>query len=319
MLSRVAEEIYWAGRYIERAENTARLIRVNSNLLLDAPKVVSLGWEPLITITGLENSFAEHYKEPTERNVVKFLIGDINNPSSILSSLGYARENFRTVREIIPRTAWHSLNKLYLFAKESVQSGLTQKGRDEYLEGIISGSQQLNGLMGSVMYQDEAWHFLRIGKDLERAEMTTRIIDVRSSDLLTDTEELFEYKGLSSVEWISVLKSLSAYAIYRREIDVQVRRTPILEFLFNNSRFPRAVSYCLDSVEESVGTLAHNTKPLKALRAVVRQLSNQKMENMQKEELHQFIDELQIQLWKFHTALAKQYFLPVVSLEKKTE
>ncbi|MDH5423528.1 MAG: alpha-E domain-containing protein [Gammaproteobacteria bacterium] len=319
MLSRVAEEIYWAGRYIERAENTARLIRVNSNLVLDAPTVVSLGWEPLITITGLEGSFAEHYKNPTERNVVKFLIGDTHNPSSILSSLAFARENFRTVREIIPRTAWQSLNKLYLFAKESVQAGLTQKGRDDYLEGIISGSQQLNGLLASVMYHDEAWHFLRIGKDLERAEMTTRIIDVRSSDLLTDSDELFNHSGLSSIEWISVLKSLSAYAIYRREIDVQVRRTPILEFLFNNSRFPRAVSYCLDSVEESVGTLAHNTKPLKALRSVVRQLNTQKMENMKQDVLHQYIDELQIKLWKFHTALAKQYFLPEVALAEKAE
>lgn len=309
MLSRVAEAIYWAGRYIERAENTARLIRVNSHLVLDTPKGISPGWEPLISITGLEAIFEQYYDAPTERNVVKFLIGDSNNLSSILSSINSARENCRTIREIIPRTAWHKLNKLYLFAKESIQSGLTQKGRDAYLDGIISGSQQLNGLLASVMYQDEAWHFLRIGRNIERAEMTSRILDVRSTDLLTDVEELFESRSLEGVQWISILKSLSAYSIYRRRVQVRVSRLPVLNFLFYDTLYPRSIAHCLASVEESVGTLANSALPLKSLRAVNNKLNKQKMENLGKEALHKFIDELQISIRRFHKTLEKQYFL----------
>jgi uncharacterized alpha-E superfamily protein len=309
MLSRVAEAIYWAGRYIERAENTARLIRVNSHLVMDTPKGISPGWQPLISITGLGPEFNDYHIEPTERNVVKYLIGDINNAGSIINSLMYARENCRTIREIIPRTAWQKLNKLYLFAKESIPSGLTQKGRDNYLDGIISGSQQLNGLLGSVMYQDEAWYFLRIGRNIERAEMTTRILDVRSSDLLTDAEELFESRSLESVQWISILKSLSAYSIYRRRVQVRVNRTPVLEFLFYDTQFPRSIAHCLASVEESVGHLANNPMPLKSLKAIEHRLHQKKIENLKQQELHQFIDELQLKIRRFHDALESQYFL----------
>ena len=310
MLSRVAEAIYWFGRYLERAENTARLIRVNSHLMLDTPKGISLGWEPLITITGLGEKFDDYYHEPTERNVVKFLIGDVNNPSSILNSLIMARENCRTVRDIIPRTAWQNINKLYLFAKESVPTGLTKKGRDDYLDGIIAGSQQLNGLLGSVMYQDEAWLFLRIGRNIERAEMTTRILDVRSSDLLTDEEEMFESRSLQGVQWISVLKSLSAYSIYRRTVQVRVSRTLVLDFLFHNTQFPRAIAHCLNPVEESLGRLPNNEFPLKSLRVLAQRLNSRKVERLEQEALHKFIDEIQFSIRRFHLAIEKQYFLP---------
>ena len=309
MLSRVAEAIYWAGRYIERAENTARLIRVNSHLVMDTPKGISPGWEPLISITGLGTQFYDYYKEPTERNVVKHLIGDTHNSGSIVNSLNFARENCRTVREIIPRTAWQKLNTLFLFAKESVPSGLTQKGRDKYLDGIISGSQQLNGLLGSVMYQDEAWHFLRIGRNIERAEMTSRILDVRSSDLLTDAEELFESRSLESVQWISILKSLSAYSIYRRQVQVRVSRSPVLEFLFYDTRYPRSIAHCLATVEQSVGYLANNSEPLKTLHAVGARLHQKKVAKLNQEDLHQFIDSLQLKIRRFHAALETQYFL----------
>jgi len=309
MLSRVAETIYWAGRFIERAENTARLVRVNSHLVLDTPKGISPGWEPLIWITGLEQQFFETYKDTTERNVVKFLISDLHNPSSILSSLINARENCRTVREILPRTAWEKLNELYLFAKEEAQSGLTKKGRDEYLDGIITGSQQLNGLLATIMYRDEGWHFLRIGRSLERADMTTRILDVRSTDLLPDADELFESRSLESVQWIGILKSLSAYSIYRRKVQVRVSRTPVLKFLFHDTLFPRALAHCISSVEESVGTLAHNAVPLKSLRKLELKLRRKNLEKLNQDELHAFIDELQLAILRFHSVLEKQYFL----------
>jgi uncharacterized alpha-E superfamily protein len=277
---------------------------------MDTPKGVSPGWAPLICITGLTEEFDSCCKEATERSVVKFLIGDLNNPSSILSCLKSARENFRTIREIIPRHAWESLNELFLFSKEGIQSGLTKKGRDDYLDSIISGSQQLNGLLASIMYRDDAWHFLRIGRNLERADMTTRILDVRSVDLLPDADDLFESRSLESVQWISILKSLSAYSIYRRKVQVRVSRGPVLEFLLHDNLFPRAVAQCITSVEESVGTLPHNATPLKSLRTVETKLMRKKMEKLTQDDLHSFLDELQLGILRFHNVLEKHYFLP---------
>ncbi len=309
MLSRVAESIYWAGRYIERAENTARLIRVNSYLMLDTPKGISPGWKALIPISGLNEEFKNYSNDPSERDVIKFLIGDQKNPGSILNSLKYARENFRTVREVIPRTAWQKLNTLFLYSKENVSTGLTQKGRDKYLDRIISGSQQLHGLMASVMYRDEAWHFLRIGRSIERAEMTTRIVDVRSENILTDIDESFESMSFKNIQWISILKSLSAYSIYRRRIDVRVDRSSILEFLFHDKLFPRSLAHCIASVEESVGMLANSPSPLKSLRVIENKLNKQNLEKLKLDTLHAFIDEIQLGIRRFHNALEKQYFL----------
>lgn len=309
MLSRVAESIYWAGRYIERVENTARLIWVNSHIMMDAPKGLSPGWEPLISITGLGMDFSDSLKEPSERNIVKFLIGETENSSSIISSLKSARENFRTIREIIPRSAWESLNELYIFAKEGMNSGITKKGRDEYLTGIINGSQQLNGLISTIMYRCEGWHFLRIGRNIERAEMTTRIIDVQSVELLNDEDDLFESRSLQSIQWISILKSLSAYSIYRRRVAVRVSRFYVLNFLFRDTEFPRAFAHCITSTEESVGTLPRNSGPLKALRLLEKKLFKQNFKNMGQAGLHQLIDELQLCIIDFHNSLEKQYFL----------
>ena len=154
MLSRVAENIYWMARCIERAENTARLVSVNANLLLDLPRGVQLDWEPLITIVGMNQPFRERYSEASERNVMRFLIGDQNNPNSILSSLRNARENCRTVRDIVPRSGWERLNELFLYAKDNVNSGLTKGGRYAYLTRIITGSQGISGLLSGTMARD---------------------------------------------------------------------------------------------------------------------------------------------------------------------
>jgi uncharacterized alpha-E superfamily protein len=314
MLSRVAENIYWLSRYVERAENTARLVRVNSHLVLDTPRGIAPGWSPLVDITGLHDAFYAVDREPNERNVVRFLIGDANNPGSILSSLAAARENCRTVRDVLPRSSWESINELYLFAKENIQSGLTKNGRDAFLDGIISGSQRITGLLGSVMYRDEAWHFTRIGRNLERADMTTRIIDVRSTDLFPeDTPELL---SLDALQWISVLRSMSGYQIYRRHVAIRVNRNEVLEFLFYNTRFPRSFLHCVDAVYESIGELGeHGTGPsLRSIRALKRKLRQQKVSELDQRGLHEFIDELQLGIMDLHSRLAEAFFPPPLKL-----
>ena len=164
MLSRVAESIYWIGRYLERTENVARIINVNSNLLLDLPKGVTPGWEPLIWILGCEKEYAEHHEEVTERRVVKFLISDTDYTGSIFSSLGYARENARTIREILPKSAWEELNALHQRTVDNVQQSQARKSRHDYLWNIISGLQQHTGLLAGTM------NHIDTGKGQARAE-----------------------------------------------------------------------------------------------------------------------------------------------------
>jgi len=314
MLSRVAENIYWLARYVERAENTARLVRVNSHLELDTPRGIAPGWEPLVDITGLRDHFVSVDREPNERNIVRFLIGDAGNPGSILSSLAAARENCRTVREILPRQCWERLNELHLFAKENIQSGLTKGGRDNFLDGIIAGSQGITGLLGSVMYRDEAWHFARLGRNLERADMTTRIIDVRSTDLFPD--DLLESRSLDTLQWISVLRSLNGYQAYRRQVAIRVSRPDVLTFLFHDAKFPRSFMHCLDAVDESVWGLDSAGPATRGIRAFKRKLLKINVGEMNQASLHEFIDELQIDIGRLHAHLAETFFPPPIELDE---
>ena len=143
MLSRVAQNLYWLGRWVERAENTARLVSVNANLLLDLPRGIAPGWQPLVAITGGEADYRKRYDGYEERNVVRYLVGDASNPSSILSSLVSARENARTIRDIVPREAWELINELYLYGRDNLQGGLSKRGRHAYLAHVIETSQAI--------------------------------------------------------------------------------------------------------------------------------------------------------------------------------
>jgi len=309
MLSRVAENLYWMARYIERAENTARLVSVNAFLLLDLPRGIAPGWEPLIAITGSVKDFEARHKDYDERSVVKFLIGDPDSPSSILNALLMARENCRTVRDIVPSMAWEQLTELLLFARENVQSGVTKKGRHAYLKRIIDASHMLHGMLASTMLRDAGYQFLRVGRSLERADMTTRIVDVRTENLLP--EETTELRPFETIQWMSVLKSLSAYHMYRRKMQVQVRRSEALRFLFLDNEFPRSVLYCLNAVEEGLGAIEHDRDAPRALRTLARKVARTKVQGLSHDALHDFIDELQVGLTGIHQRIAEVYFLPM--------
>ena len=309
MLSRVAENLYWMARYIERAENTARLVSVNAFLLLDLPRGIAPGWEPLIAITGSGKDFEARHKDYDERSVVKFLIGDPDSSSSILNALLMARENCRTVRDIVPSMAWEQLTELLLFARENVQSGVTKKGRHAYLKRIIDASHMLHGMLASTMLRDAGYQFLRVGRSLERADMTTRIVDVRTENLLP--EETTELRPFETIQWMSVLKSLSAYHMYRRKMQVQVRRSEVLRFLFLDHEFPRSVMHCLNAAEEALGAIEHDRDAPRALRALARKVVRTKVQGLAHDQLHDFIDDFQLGLTAIHQRIAEVYFLPM--------
>ena len=136
-------------------------------------------------ITGYSELFRDHYGVADERNLVGFLVGDTLNPGSVIYSLNNARENARTIRDIIPREAWEQINNLYLKCKGNLQSGLSRRGRYDYLHWTILGVQTITGMLAGMITHDAGYGFLRMGRNLERADMTTRIIDVRSVNLLS--------------------------------------------------------------------------------------------------------------------------------------
>jgi uncharacterized alpha-E superfamily protein len=308
MLSRVAETIYWIGRYQERAENTARLITVNTNLLLDLPPQVAPGWDALISLLGCNTEYVERHPEFTERRVANFLISDESNPSSIISILSSLRENARTIREILPREAWEEINSYYQSALDNKQSSFSRQGRHRYLEQIIANSQMLTGLLAGSMSHDTAYHFLNLGRKLERADMTTRIIDVRCENPIPDDAP--ELTPFEDILWMSMLKSLSAYQMYRQHMQVRIRRNDVLKFLFQTETFPRSLSYCLENIAFNLSQLPKNQAPVRILRKIERKVEGMPLDTMDNQYLHDFIDEMQIMLAQLHEKIVTTYFPP---------
>lgn len=304
-LSRVAERIYWVGRFIERAENTARLIMVNANLLMDLPVRLPLGWRPLMDIMGSSELFDALYDDARERNVVRFLASDTHNPSSIVSSITNARDNARTVRDTMPRITFEYINELHLYAKSELAGHLSRTRRGEVLDGITRRVQQLEGFLSGNMVHDEKWQFLRLGNHLERADMTTRIIDVRSRDLLLDAQDLVPFEH---IQWRSVLRSLYAMQSYFASTQEPIEQPTVLDFLFKNDGLPRSYARCLHALRNGLRSLPRSDRPLRSCNRMIRHLSHVDLRELEGESLHRFIDDCQLQLGALHDEIDKTYF-----------
>jgi uncharacterized alpha-E superfamily protein len=309
MLSRVAETIYWIGRYQERAENTARLIKVNNNLIMDLPKGLLPDWEPLITILGCGNLYHERHPELTERRIVNFLISDETNPGSIISCLANAREMARTIREVMPRESWEQINSMYNHAVDTKAMSYARQGRQIYLEKIMADLHQLVGQLAGAINHDTAYVFLNLGRKLERADMTTRIIDVRAEN--TIPEDAPELKPFEDMLWMSMLKSLTAYQMYRQSMQVRIRRNDVLYFLFCYTKFPRSVSYCVNNMKYYFSKLPNNEVCIQHIDKLENMLEDSIQQTQDNSALHEYIDKLQVGLAELHNTISRTYF-PVV-------
>lgn len=306
LLSSVAERVYWMSRYIERAENTARIILVNNNLLLDLPRGIELGWEPLVAITGSAEVFREHYDEASERNVMRFLVSDARNTNGIISSLAHARENLRTTRAILPRAAWETLNDLHAYASDNKTAGLSRRGRYAYMRRIIDYSQLMAGKLSSTMSHDQTYEFIRLGRDMERADMTTRVIEVRASNLLPSITE--ELRPFDDIQWKSVLDCLAAYQMYRRQVHVRVRGREVLRFLLRNPTFPRAVHYCLTEVDHCLRRIGGSESALRVLGRAQRMLDEAEISGIIGDGLAEFINDFQTVHSELNNQISTCYF-----------
>ena len=309
MLSRVACNLYWIGRYLQRAENTARLINVNANLMMDLPRRMTLGWGPLIEIVGADTTFRSHYEEATEENVVRFLIADPRNPGSIQSSLYQAREILRTVRDTMPRDTWERLNDMYFYVQERGELGVSRVPRQALLAEIVDGTLLIFSVLASSMSRDVGFQFLRIGTNLEQADMTSRILDVRSTRLGREPSGP-DLTPFENIVWMSVLRSLTAYQMYRRSMKTRVNGSGVLRYLLQNREFPRSVMFCLSRIASTLPTLPESRKIERAIERTRALARDANIDALLKSDVGvpRLMDEIQIGLGELHEALDAAYF-----------
>lgn len=308
MLSRVAENVYWLARYLERAENTARLVNVNANLLLDLPPEYRPGWLALIDITGSRELFDARKLHAEERDIVHFLIADLDNPGSILASVRSARENARTLRDVLPNEVWEHMNELFMEIKEELPAALGKRTRFKFLQRIIRAMQTLTGELEGTMSRNDAFTLLMLGRNLERADMTSRIVDVRSGQLLPADAPGF--RPFDTIQWLNLLKSMSGYQMYRLSQRTRVSRSAVLEFVLRDGHFPRACMFCLKEVEQFLRALPRSGGVLGILEAACGFLARAKLATLDQRGLHEFIDRLQLHIIHVHRGIAQTYFPP---------
>jgi uncharacterized alpha-E superfamily protein len=309
MLSRVGETLYWMSRYIERAENVARLINVNNMLMMDLPKGVGTGWEPLIDIIGVRKAYEENHTDYSEQKALRYLLVGTDNSSSILNSIIAARECARTIRDVVPRDVWEEINSLYYYAKDNQKEGLTKRGRFAYLEKIIETAHQIFGTLDATINHDEGYTFIRFGLMIERADMTSRILDIRSASLITSEESDSEVKTYGNIQWISLLRSMSAYQMYRQQMGVRVQRSDVIEFIMHSDVFPRSIMYCLLDLKALIKPLVNSEELIALINEAIDELKSEDVRALKNGYLHDFVDQIQIKLADVHNGLAELYFL----------
>ncbi|SHO50387.1 alpha-E domain-containing protein [Desulfopila aestuarii] len=311
MLSRVANSIYWMCRYIERAENVARFISVNLNLLLDLPSEKDKHWEPLVAITGDHEVFGKNYNDYTEEEVIQFLTFDRDYFNSIISCLAGARENARSIREIISSEMWEHLNNFYLELADPASKRFALDDPHRFFKIIQMRSHLFTGLLDSTMSHGEAWNFARIGMMLERADKTSRILDVKYFMLLPEAEMVDT--PIDNIQWMAVLKSASAFEMFRKEHHT-INPRKVADFLIFDSNFPRSIRHCLAKAQvslhritgSSTGT-AHNAAE-KKLGRLVADLEYTDIDEVIEQGMHQYLDDLQTRLNLVGTAIGTTFF-----------
>lgn len=305
MLSRVAERVYWMARYIERAEDTARLVAAYNHLVMDIPKGSQPGWEILVRILDADPVFDEWFNVRNEQNVLRLLIGEADATCSIPYAVHAARENVRTTRDVIPDEVWELVNELYLYTADAAEHSVGRRNRQQYLEQVIQRCQVINGVLRSTLCRDHSYRFIMLGQLLERADMTTRIIDVGASDFL---EREGAAQGIEHLLWGTLLKSMSALGAYRRMIGPQVEKNAAVDFVFMEETFPRSVRFCVRGIRDELTPLSNNKASLRVVERMRRKLRGFESSNMDQRALHAYIDELQLIIGDLHQAVYESWF-----------
>jgi uncharacterized alpha-E superfamily protein len=311
MLSRVAESIYWMSRYVERAENVARFIDVTLALMLEDPNGAGQQWQALLNTTGDQTEFAKHYGAPTQNSVIQFLAVDAQNPNSIASCLRAARENARTVREIISSEMWLQLNKFYLMVNSTMADSRHLSSPHEFFAEVKMASHLFAGIADATMSHGEAWHFCRLGRKIERADKTSRILDVKYYLLLRTSADVGT--AFDDIQWAALLRSASAFEMYRKKHG-RISPKGVVEFLMLSREFPRAMHFCLLAAQDSLHTVSgtpagtFRNPPEKLLGQLCSELTYASVDDIITQGLHEYVDQFQTKLNHLGNGIFETFF-----------
>ncbi len=324
LLSRVADSVYWMARYIERAENVARFIGVNLNLQIDLPLAPSQQWQPLIDTSGDAEAFKERFGLATQARVIEWLAYHTDNSNSIASCLRYARENARSVRETISSEMWAQVNSMYLQIQTQRSLPEPERMLDAFRE-IRMGCHLFEGVTDATMSHNEAWHFMRLGRMLERADKTSRILDVKYFMLLPSVRDVGT--PYDDIHWSAVLKSVSGFEMYRKKYG-RITPSDVVDFLVMDNEFPRAVRFCIKSASESLQAVTGT--PIGAFRYRSEQLMGQlraeldftSVDTVIRSGLHEYLDRLQMKMNPIDNSLRDDFAVrttPATATQSQTQ
>lgn len=314
LLSRVADSIYWMSRYMERVENTVRLMEVNWNLMLDLPQVKTNEWESLLHVSGDFDLFKTSYKEVAAENVMRFMTFDLLNPNSMYACLTAARENARAVRDVVTPEMWELINSMYLMVKsyDSNARGFYRNPFDFYRE-IQQNVLHYYGVEHATAFRGQTWHFNQLGRMLERADKTSRILDVRYFLLLPSLREVGT--ALEDLQWAAMLRSVSSLEPFVKKYG-PVSARGIIEYLLLDPLNPRSVRHCLQYADKALrdingtpmGTYGNDAE--RRLGQLCADLNYLTVDEIIRQGLHECLDDLQIRMNRVHVAISETYFNP---------
>jgi len=298
-------------RYIERAENVARFIDVNLQLMLDLPSGSTQQWEPMVTTTGDHDAFSERYSEASKENVFHFLTFDRENSNSIVSCLRAARENARSVRDFITTEMWEQVNKYYLMVTDPTAESRAINEPYEFFNEIRMASALFTGLTDATLSRGDGWHFIRMGRLLERADKTSRILDVKYFLLLPSLDDVGT--PVDDIQWGALLRSASAFEMYRKRMG-SIDPRLVVEFLLLDREFPRAILRCLTKADESIHVMSgtpmgtFGDKAEQRLGQLRSELAYTQVQEILTTGLHEFLDNFQRKLNAVGEAIYETFF-----------
>ncbi|MDB4293415.1 alpha-E domain-containing protein [Maribacter sp.] len=318
MLSRVANTMYWMNRYLERAENYARFMDVNFNLSLDSPPDAEEQWKPLVVITGDWPLYQSLHETVSKNKVIYFLGFDPDNPNSIHSCITQARENARSIRQEITKEVWERINALYFFVKEGKEKKHWKSADPRaFFKKIKEDCQLLYGMFDATITRSDGWHFGKIGQLIERADKTSRVMDVKYHILLGTHQQVGG--PLDLMQWAALLKSVSAYDMYRKTHG-KLTALNISEFLILDKKFPRSILCCLIHAEKSLKEITGNTAGFsceaeKQLGKLKSELEFIDIEDIFEIGLHEYLDGFQQKLNTVSVGLYDSFFAAQAQLQ----
>ncbi len=316
MLSRTADHLFWMSRYTERAENTARMLDVNyqTSLLPQSAAVARVGWQGLLSISELLPAYNTQYGDIVPRDVMEFMVKDEENPSSIISCLRAARENARAVRGSLTTEAWETQNQTWLEARRMLRDGEFERDPAQFFDWVKFRSHLSRGVTQGTMLQDEAYHFLRLGTFLERADNTARLVDVKFHALESDfygaaSEKDQEY---DFYHWSSILRSVSAFEIYRKVYRDVIKPERVADLLILRADMPRSLHASLVEVVRNLAQVSNDQSAETQRRAgkLLADLQYGRIDEILATGLHAFLTQFLDRVNELGMRISRDFLIP---------